>query len=1171
MTREWLTDEVEVPRRLLDALTSDKLVIFAGAGISIPAPTRLPGFEELARTLAANAGYPHDLDDPTKIDSFLGKVQDYSEANVHGMAEEILALGGRRGNRIHRALARLSSVANLRIVTTNFDPYLSKAMQRLRLKNREFVGPALPLGESFDGLVYLHGRLPLAHGQSIVLTDRDFGEAYVTNGWATRFLTRMFSSYTVLFVGYSGTDTVMRYLTRSLPALENQHFAFVPAHEADQWQGLGITVVPFPTERNFAALPEALEAWVRNLGLTHRDHVSRVADVVARGFPISPLDESFLSSAFTRIETLQHFLRAANPTIWLDWCQKRGDLDALWSESVGRDSQETYAWAEWACRSIAGPDPLLLFRTIHARGGRMSEALWWSIWRALVSDYPETALAGPYLSVLLSEAQSGRRFELSLLLAEAAGSDRVGALRLLEWAVRPVAHFEKDIFSLRDDDYNVRMDFELNGDQHHARVGWEKLQPLSYEESASLTLSCLSHLSSASQASRHFKGRRSDPISASRSAIERHGQDRYSDSFRLLIDVARDSLRAQAQRGQQKFLPVLIWILQSESQTIKRLALDAVVDYGGMDANSAIAMLIDHKLLFAYELKHEVFRLLKHSYAAASEDTKEVLLQESLNGLGGHATQPSEYERYNLLVWLSRCDPAHSSTTVALATIQEANPGFAPRESPDLDSFFVEGPDWVKKERPAPTGRLSNALPGAIIEHVNEHEGRPSEDWLQELAAAATSSLGWTSELMLALSEQKVWAEDVWDVLTHALVTHPSSADPCQILELLAGHPSRARYLHDISILLGDAWSSKKDHDKGELQRQLSAVFRLWKSAADLPVPHDDGTAGLYQRAISSPRGRLALHFLEGMGVLARIDKDESVLSSEVRASLELMIGTEKDEETLTVLAASTGWFLAEDDQWAKEHLLPFFDWTRSEAEAKAVWSGFLARGSWSSRSVEHLSERVRTGYPWMSRHLPNEMKAFLNHHSFLYTSGLLPPEESFWADALIISATLDDRIEWIDSISQRFRDSTPGPELWSRLVGFWSRRTRGTPTTLHESEANALLQWLLLPGASLTEILPILLHSPVPRGTESEIRIDFNYNKLPISRFPRESGRVIARVLRGCTTGAWVGRDIGNVAMKLARLGATAEAMLIVDELLRLGVAGAVEWADTIRDGFPE
>ena len=51
----------------------------------------------------------------------------------------------------------------------------------------------------------------------MVLTDADFGRAYLTEGWARRFLVELFRQFTVLFVGYGHNDTVMNYLARALP------------------------------------------------------------------------------------------------------------------------------------------------------------------------------------------------------------------------------------------------------------------------------------------------------------------------------------------------------------------------------------------------------------------------------------------------------------------------------------------------------------------------------------------------------------------------------------------------------------------------------------------------------------------------------------------------------------------------------------------------------------------------------------------------------------------------------------------------------------------------------------------------------------------------------------------------------------------------------------------
>ena len=86
-----------------------------------------------------------------------------------------------------------------------------------------YIGPALPLGEDFYGVVYLHGNVRKPTG--MVLTDGDFGRAYLTNAWATRFLVSLFQKYAVLFVGYSHNDLVMNYLTRGLPPTSTKRMA----------------------------------------------------------------------------------------------------------------------------------------------------------------------------------------------------------------------------------------------------------------------------------------------------------------------------------------------------------------------------------------------------------------------------------------------------------------------------------------------------------------------------------------------------------------------------------------------------------------------------------------------------------------------------------------------------------------------------------------------------------------------------------------------------------------------------------------------------------------------------------------------------------------------------------------------------------------------------------
>ena len=66
-----------------------------------------------------------------------------------------------------------------------------------------FRAPALPLGNDFNGIVHVHGAV--SHPGGMVLTDKDFGRAYLTEGWARRFLVALFRHFTVLFVAMDTT------------------------------------------------------------------------------------------------------------------------------------------------------------------------------------------------------------------------------------------------------------------------------------------------------------------------------------------------------------------------------------------------------------------------------------------------------------------------------------------------------------------------------------------------------------------------------------------------------------------------------------------------------------------------------------------------------------------------------------------------------------------------------------------------------------------------------------------------------------------------------------------------------------------------------------------------------------------------------------------------------
>jgi hypothetical protein len=216
---------VDFPESLIRAQREGRLVIFAGAGVSIPSPSNYPNFDKLAERIAAGV-LSREPNEP--VDRFLGRLAD-QKVKVHERVREILSDPSSSPNPVHLNLLRLFETENsVRLVTTNFDPHFTGAARTV-FEGRQpetYYAPALPLGDPFRGIAHLHGSVEKS-SERLVLTDADFGRAYLTQGWARRFLQQLFSKYVVLFVGYSHNDLVMEYLARGLPPQADHPGRFV--------------------------------------------------------------------------------------------------------------------------------------------------------------------------------------------------------------------------------------------------------------------------------------------------------------------------------------------------------------------------------------------------------------------------------------------------------------------------------------------------------------------------------------------------------------------------------------------------------------------------------------------------------------------------------------------------------------------------------------------------------------------------------------------------------------------------------------------------------------------------------------------------------------------------------------------------------------------------------
>ena len=306
---QFIKDGPDIPEVLLQAHEEGRVVFFCGAGISYPAG--LPVFKGLVDQIYEQLGtirdakeqksYCHKKYDAT-LDLLERRIPGRRLAVRRALVTVLNPKIWRKGaSETHASLLELAKGGDgaTRLVTTNFDRLFERLIKRAKPQIVGYQAPYLPIPKNsrWNGVVYLHGLLPEAEDDSalqrLVLTSGDFGLAYLTEGWAARFVAELFRNYIVCFAGYSIEDPVLRYMMDALAADRmlgesvSCAYAFGSYSSAeerakrDEWEAKGVTPIMYEVPegtQDHSALHKTLKAWAA----TYRDGVQGKERIVAQ-------------------------------------------------------------------------------------------------------------------------------------------------------------------------------------------------------------------------------------------------------------------------------------------------------------------------------------------------------------------------------------------------------------------------------------------------------------------------------------------------------------------------------------------------------------------------------------------------------------------------------------------------------------------------------------------------------------------------------------------------------------------------------------------------------------------------------------------------------------------------------------------------------------------------
>jgi hypothetical protein len=281
---QWLPTGTDVPDELVRDGRDGNVVFLCGAGVSLDAG--LPLFKELTdQVYDALGSQPSDeaaeqaAYESREYDRVLRSLEKRTRAPGTESAVRkavIDALKPPPGADLsrHLSLLRLSRDRDGRckLLTTNFDPLFELAAKANGFPYSSHAGKALPRpGDLRDhGILHLHGCIGEKsidlEASDLILTSADFGDAYLRDGWASRYIEDRMRVNTLVLVGYRAEDAALRLLLETLDADRERFrdlkdiYAMEKAERgsASIWKAKGIKPIEF-SDHN--ALYATLAEW----------------------------------------------------------------------------------------------------------------------------------------------------------------------------------------------------------------------------------------------------------------------------------------------------------------------------------------------------------------------------------------------------------------------------------------------------------------------------------------------------------------------------------------------------------------------------------------------------------------------------------------------------------------------------------------------------------------------------------------------------------------------------------------------------------------------------------------------------------------------------------------------------------------------------------------------
>ncbi len=1072
---------IDFPKGLLDALSNDSLVVFAGAGVSMGEPANLPNFRDLAKEIAKGTG--KELGNKPE-DQFLGELS-LGGVDIYKCAVEVLDRTGLEPTELHFNLLRLFSTReSVRVVTTNFDLLFERAAKKVFGSSPEiFRAPALPLGNRFNGIIHVHGSV--CSPEEMVLADEDFGRAYLVEGWARRFLVEFFRSFTVLFVGYSHNDIIMKYLARALPTGENTtRFILTDDEKIEKWKALGVSpiVYPSPSTGDHSALYKGIDALAEYVSWGALDWKRKISEIAEKEpLLLDEEEKGIISHVLSDAAKVPFFTSVASSPQWIDWLDENGYLDGLFGNADL--DKPSFLLAHWLAEKFARNHSEQLFFLINRHGTKLNPRFWERLARRIGQDDDQwdKKTLSRWISLLLSTAPKNPLDTILLWLGERCiehglPDDLVEVFDAI--TAGSIELYARPDFRAEDPDSHLSTtaEWKLEGDHHKINPLWENgLKPNLDQVAEPLLANIIRHMETQHRwlALWGNADRDRNPASSHRSAIEPNEQDRHPKSFDVLIDVARDCLEWLASKRPEAASQLCDRMAEAEAPLLRRLAVHTLFTCEHLGPDEKVDWLLSKIDLHDLSTHHEMFRAVTKTYPAATQEKR----RDVIDAVLAYRWPDEKDERRDLyeaqvhVDWLHAFhaeEPDCDLAGRALDDLRKRFPYIKPSEHPEHLSWTSEA-HYSFSQSPWTVEQLLSEPGGEWVEKLSSFRqenllGPNRSGLVSAVGEAARRDLEWGFTLAGALAERKEWISDIWAGLLSAFSkTSMKENQVREVLELLSqAELRRANSLPAVRMLL----SLTRNEKLFSRREFLTKANRIAEDMWDCLDNGDEVRARRSEwpeQAVNHPAGILVQFWLKSFCL--QNPRPQAIKGEHTAALLRVC-----QDETLAgrlgrcILGGCFSFLLDIDEKWAKQNLVPLFEKCIGKDDYYALWSGFL---QWQQITPEIAglmeSSFLKAANRFKDCLHPQLREKFIDAFATMLVYFVPEPTEK-WIPKFFEDADEEWKRRFAFAMKSHLADMSNEfrRRLWERwLKLYWKYRIQGVPTPLNPHEISTMLHWL--------------------------------------------------------------------------------------------------------------